>query len=159
MVVGSERVESHTGTVEGSYMEIEAAVVVNKPVAEVFARWSEVERYPEWFDMSLERRKVTEGPVRVGTVYRAVDKLPPGRRVEATLEITAYQPDELMGARLSKPLNATWEARFEEANGGTRMTFRTVANPSGLQGLVAPLFTGWARRQVQSGLDNFKASF
>ena len=140
-------------------MQIEAAVVVNKPIADVFARWSEVERYPEWFDMSLERRKVTEGPIGVGTIYHAVDKLPPGRRVEATLEITAYQPNELMGARLSKPLNATWEARFEDTNGGTRMTFRTVANPSGLRGLVAPLLSGWAQRQVQSGLDGFKASF
>ena len=139
-------------------MEIEAAVVVNKPVAEVFARWSEVERYPEWFDMTIERRKVTEGPIGVGTVYHAVDKLPPGRRVEATLEITTYQPNELMGARLSKPLNATWEARFEDTNGSARMTFRTVANPSGLQGWVAPLLSGWARRQVQSGLDGFKAS-
>ena len=139
-------------------MEIEAVVVVNKPIAEVFARWSEVERHPEWFDMSLDRRKVPEGPIGVGTVYHAVDKLPPGRRVEATLEITAYQPNELMGARLSKPLNATWEARFKEANGGTRMTFRTVAIPSGLQGLVAPLLSGWARRQIQSGLGCFKAS-
>ena len=99
-------------------MEIEATVVINKPIAEVFARWSEVERYPEWFDMSIERRKVTEGPLRVGTIYHAVDKLPPGRRVEATLEITAYQPDELMGGRLAKPLNATWEARFEDISGG-----------------------------------------
>ena len=140
-------------------MEIEATVVVNKPIAEVFARWSEVERYPEWFDMSIERRKVTEGPIRVGTVYHAVDKLPPGRRVEATLEITAYQPNELMAARLSKPLDATWEARFEDTNGSTRMAFRTVANLSGLQGLIAPLLSSWARRQLQTGLDRFNASF
>lgn len=140
-------------------MEIEAAVIVDRPVDEVFARWSEVERYPEWFGMTVERRKVTEGPLRVGTMYHAVDKLPPGRRVEATLEITAYQPNELMAARLSKPLDTTWEARFEGTNGSTRMTFRAVANPSGVQGLFAPLLTGWARRQLQTGLDRFNASF
>ncbi len=140
-------------------MEIEAAVVVNKPVADVFARWSEVERYPEWFDMSIERRKVTEGPIRVGTIYHAVDKLPPGRRVQTTLEITAYQPNELIAGRLSKPLDATWEARFEDTNGSTRMTFHTIANLSGLQRVAAPLLSGWARRQLQTGLDRFKASF
>ena len=140
-------------------MEIEAAVVVNEPVADVFARWSEVERYPEWFDISIERRKVTDGPIRVGTIYHAADKLPPGRRVETTLEITAYQPNELIAGGLSKPLNTTWEARFEDVNGSTRMTFRAVANPSGVQGLIAPLLTGWARRQLQTGLDRFKASF
>ncbi len=140
-------------------MKIEATVVINKPVAEVFARWSEVERYPEWFDMSIERRKVTEGPIRVGTIYHAVDKLPPGRRVQTTLEITAYQPNELMAATLSKPVDATWEARFEDTNGSTRMTFHTFVNMSGWQGLFAPLLSGWARRQLQSGLDRFKASF
>ncbi len=140
-------------------MEIEAAVVVSKPVADVFARWSEVERYPEWFAMSIERRKVTEGPIRMGTIYHAVDKLPPGRRVEATLEITAYQPNELMTARFSEPINATWEARFEETDGSTRMTFHTAVNMSGWQGLFAPLLSGWARRQIQTGLDHFKASF
>ena len=140
-------------------MEIEAAVEVNRPIAEVFARWSEVERYPEWFDMSIERRKVTEGPIRVGTMYHAVDKLPPGRRVESTLEITDYQPSELVAARLAEPINATWEARFEQTDGSTRMTFHTAVNMSGWQGLFAPLLAGWARRQLQTGLDRFKASF
>ena len=64
-----------------------------------------------------------------------------------------------MAARLSKPLDATWEARFEDTNGSTRMTFHTVVNMSGWQGLFAPLLAGWARRQLQTGLDRFKASF
>ena len=138
-------------------MELKATAVIGRPLGEVFARWSEVERYPEWFDMCIERRKLTEGPIGVGTKYRAVDKLPLGRRTEATLEVTAYQPNELGAARLSNPINATWEARFEETGQGTRMTFHTVASLSGLQGLLAPLFAGWARRQLQTGLDHFKA--
>ena len=64
-----------------------------------------------------------------------------------------------MAARLSKPLNATWEARFEDTNGSARMTFHTGVNISGWQGLFAPLLAGWARRQLQTGLDRFKASF
>ncbi len=140
-------------------MELEAATMITRPIDEVFARWSEVERYPEWFNMSIERQRVTEEPIGVGTKYHAVDKLPPGQRVEATLEITAYQPSALVAARLSEPINATWEARFEEANGGTRMTFQCVANVSGWRGLFAPLFKGWARRQLQTGLDEFKASW
>ena len=139
-------------------MELGATTVIERPVGEVFARWSEVERYPEWFDVSIDRRKLTEGPIGVGTKYRAVDRLPPGLRIEATLEITAYQPSELVAAILSDPINATWEARFEETGQGTRMTYHTVASLSGLQGLLAPLFTGWARRQLQTGLDRFKAS-
>ncbi len=140
-------------------MEIEAAVVVSRPIADVFVRWSEVERYPEWFDMSIERRKVTEGPTSDGTVYHAVEKIPPGRRIQTTLEIIDYQPSELVAARLAEPINATWEARFEQTDGSTRMTFHTAVNMSGWQGLFAPLLAGWGRRQLQTGLDRFKASF
>ena len=139
-------------------MEIESVTMINKPIAEVFARWSEVERFPEWFDSTIERRKVTEGPIGVGTKHHAVEKLPPGRRIEATLEVTVYQPNELVAATLSEPINATWEARFEETDVGTRMSFQTTARLSGLQGLLAPLLAGWARRQLQTGLDRFKAS-
>lgn len=139
-------------------MELLAAVVINRPEDQVFALWSQAERYPEWFEMSIERRKITEGPMGVGSKYVAVDKLPPGRRVETTLEITAYEPNKLIAATLSAPTNATWEARFEQEDGGTRMTFTTVARLSGLRGLLAPLFKGWANRQIQSALDRFKAA-
>ena len=139
-------------------MELEATTLIHKPIAEVFTRWSEVERFPEWFDMCIERRMLTEEPIGVGTKYRAVDKLPPGRRIETTLEITSYEPNELVAARLSDPISATWEARFEEADDGTRMTFHIVAKLSGLRGLLSPLFAGWARRQLQTGLDRFNAS-
>ncbi len=143
---------------EREIMELEATALIHRPIAEVFARWSEVERYPDWFESTIERRKVTDGPIGVGTTYHAVEKLPPGRRIETTLEITSYERNELVAAKLSDPISATWEARFEETGDGTRMTFHMVANPSGWQGLLAPLFAGWARRQLQTGLDRFKAS-
>ena len=139
-------------------MELEASVVINKPPREVFALWSEAERYPEWFDMSLERRKMTEGPMATGSKYHAVDKMPPGRRVESTLEITAYDPNRRIAATLSRPINASWEATFDEVSEGTGMTFKMVARLSGLQPLVAPLFKGWANRQLQNGLNRFKTA-
>ena len=139
-------------------MELEASVVINKPPREVFALWSEAERYPEWFDMSLERRKMTEGPMATGSRYHAVDKMPPGRRVESTLEITAYDPNRRIAATLSRPINASWEATFDEVSEGTGMTFKMVARLSGLQPLVAPLFKGWANRQLQNGLNRFKTA-
>ena len=139
-------------------MELNVAVVIYKPIREVFASWSQVERYPEWFDMTLERRKTSVGQLEVGSSYHAVDKLPVGLHVQTTLEITDYQPFELVAARLSEPLNTAWEARFEESNEGTRMTFRAVANVTGILGVFAPLFEGWAKRECQTGLDCFKES-
>jgi uncharacterized membrane protein len=132
--------------------------VINKPVSEVFGMWSEAERYPEWLDLSIEQRKITEGPMAVGSRYQAVDKMPLGRRIDFTLEIMACEPDKYISATLSAPNNANWEATFEEMSEGTRMTFKMVAHFSGLQALIAPLFKGWATRQMQDGLNNFKAA-
>lgn len=139
-------------------MELETTIVINKPPEEVFALWSEAERYPEWFDMCLERRKITGGPMATGSKYRAIDRIPPGRRVESTLEITAYDPIRYVAATLSRPINASWEATFDEVSEGTSMTFKMVVRLPGLQGLGAPLFQGWAKRQLQNGLNRFKAA-
>jgi uncharacterized protein YndB with AHSA1/START domain len=138
-------------------VEITNSVVIDRPVPVVFAAWSELERIPDWYVDSIERRKTSEGPVGVGTTYHAVDKIPPGRRIEGTLEITRYEPDALMAASLSDPYNATWEVTFEEVDGSTLMTMHMVANLSGIQGLLAPLLSGWAARVSQRGLDSFKA--
>lgn len=138
-------------------MELTNAVVVDRPVPEVFEAWSELERIPEWYVDSIERRKTSEGPIGVGTTYHAVDKVPPGRRIEGTLEVTRYEPNALMAATLSDPYNAEWDVTFEDVEGSTLMTMRVVANFSGIQGLLAPLMTGWGGRVQQRGLDAFKA--
>ena len=134
-------------------MEITNSVVIDRPVPVVFAAWSELERLPEWYVDSIERRKTSEGPIGVGTTYHAVDKIPPGRRIE----VTRYEPNELIAASLSEPYNATWDAMFEDVDGSTLMTMHIVANLSAVRRLLVPLLSGWARRVQQGGLDSFKA--
>jgi uncharacterized protein YndB with AHSA1/START domain len=139
-------------------MEVTTSVDIDRPAEEVFRAWSELERIPEWFVDSLERRKLTAGSVGVGTKYHAVDKVPPGRQLEGTLEITRYEPPRLIAASLSDPFNAIWEATFDATDGGTRMRMHTDAHLAGIQRLLAPFLTGWARRVQQRGLDAFKSS-
>ena len=139
-------------------MELEATVIIDRPASAVFALWSEAERYPEWFDVAIARRPITAGPMRVGSQYSAVDKLPLGGRIESVLEITAYKPDTYVAATLSAPFNAQWEAHFDAAGDGTRMTFKTAVRLSGLRGLLAPLLSGWASRQLREALRRFKAA-
>ena len=138
-------------------MELTNSVVIDRPASVVFAAWSELERIPDWYVDSIERRKTSEAPVGVGTTYHAVDKIPPGRTIEGTLEVTQYQPDRLIAASLSDPYNARWDVTFEETAGSTQMTMHIVANLSGIQGLLGPLLSGWASRVQQRGLDRFKA--
>jgi hypothetical protein len=103
----------------------------------------------------VERRKLTDGPVGIGTRYLAVDHCP-GRLVELEMEISEFDRPSRRAARWSEPMSGEWHASLEQARGSTRMAFRTVIEPSGLLGVRAPPMSRWARRELRRGLASFK---
>jgi uncharacterized protein YndB with AHSA1/START domain len=114
-------------------------VMIARPIEDVFAFLSDLENVPEWNYAIVETRKISEGPVGVGTTYRQVRSVP--SRSEERLEITAYDPPrqlEVRGqlgpfrSRLFYALNATPE--------GTRVTNTVeveLRGPGRLLGRVA----------------------
>ncbi len=137
-------------------INLEADVVISRPVAEVFAHWTDFEHAPDWADRAIERRKLTEGPLGVGTKYRTIDQYP-GRRVESTMEVTAYEPNGLLAAVWSRPVPGRWEARFAESDGGTRLSVTAEIRPSGAIKLFSPVVRPWAKREMMKTLHAFKA--
>lgn len=138
-------------------MRLTNSVIIERPLSEVFTAWSELERIPDWYEDSIERRKTCEGPVGVGTTYHAVDKVPPGRRIEGTLTVTRYEADRLIEATLSEPYNSTWQAIFEDVSGSTLMTMPIEVDPGGVLKLLAPLVLSWTNKVQQRGLEGFKS--
>ena len=114
-------------------------VVIARPVEDVFGFLSDLEDIPKWNYAIVETRKISEGPVGVGTVYHQVRSVP--SRSEDRLEITPYDPPrqlEVRGrlgpfrSRLFYALDATPE--------GTRVTNTVeveLRGPSRLLGRVA----------------------
>jgi uncharacterized protein YndB with AHSA1/START domain len=114
-------------------------VMIARPIEDVFAFLSDLENVPEWNYAIVETRKISEGPVGVGSTYRQVRSVP--SRSEERLEITAYDPPrqlEVRGqlgpfrSRLFYALNATPE--------GTRVTNTVeveLRGPGRLLGRVA----------------------
>jgi uncharacterized protein YndB with AHSA1/START domain len=91
----------------------ENTVMIRRPIEDVFAFPSDLENIPKWNYAIVETRKVSEGPVGVGTIYRQVRSVP--SRSEERFEVTAYSPPrhlEIRGrlgafpSRLSYALNA-----------------------------------------------------
>ena len=96
-------------------------VMVRRPIEEVFGFLSDFENVPRWNYAIVETRKVSQGPVGVGTIYHQVRSVP--RQSEERFEVTAYNPPrhlEIRGqlgpfpSRLSYALDAIAE--------GTRVT-------------------------------------
>jgi carbon monoxide dehydrogenase subunit G len=99
----------------------ENTVLIRRPIEEVFGFLSDFENVPKWNYAIVQTRKVSQGPVGVGTIYQQVRSVP--SRSEERFEVTAYNPPrqlEIQGqlgpfpSRLAYALDAVPE--------GTRVT-------------------------------------
>lgn len=134
---------------------LSADTFVERPRPEVFDYFADLERASEWATPVLERRKLTDEPVGVGTRFAATDQFP-GRRVEFTVEITEYVQDERIAARWSKPIEGGWVVTFSDADGGTRVALEGHAKPTGMYRMLAPALRGWVEHQISADLARFK---
>jgi uncharacterized protein YndB with AHSA1/START domain len=117
----------------------ENTVMIRRPIEEVFGFLSDFENIPRWNHAIVETRKVSQGPVGVGTIYQQVRSVT--SRSEERFEVTAHNPPrhlELRGqlgpfpSRLSYALDAVPE--------GTRVTNSVeleLRGPGRLLGRVA----------------------
>lgn len=129
-------------------------VVINRPRPEVFAFVADHENDPRWRSGVVDIKRASgEGQ---GAIYTQGVKGPMGRRIDADFEVTAYQPDTLLAFRtLAGPVRPEGSYRFEDANGGTRVTFSLNANLSGMQRLTSPMVSKSMRNEV-AALDDLK---
>ena len=54
----------------------EKTVLIARPIEEVFGFLSDLENVPKWNYAIVQTRKVSEGPVGVGTTYHQVRSVP-----------------------------------------------------------------------------------
>jgi uncharacterized protein YndB with AHSA1/START domain len=68
----------------------ENTVLIRRPIKDVFGFLAQFENVPKWNHAIHETRKVSEGPVGVGTIYQQVRSVP--SRSEERFEVTVYNP-------------------------------------------------------------------
>ena len=66
----------------------ENTVMIRRPIEDVFAFLADFENIPRWNYAIVETRKMSQGPVGVGTIYQQVRSVP--SRSEEHFEVTAY---------------------------------------------------------------------
>lgn len=136
-------------------MHLEESVEIRAPVEKAFDCWADLERSPEHQRPTIDRTRLTSGPIGEGTRYSAVDQWP-GRKVRFEMEITGYDRPRRLSARWDEPMDGSWQAVFTPEGASVRMDFETTIEPTGLMGLLSPLMKPWARRQLRDGLESFK---
>jgi uncharacterized protein YndB with AHSA1/START domain len=72
-------------------------VTIRRSVEDVFSFLADLENVPKWNYAIVETRKVSAGPVGVGTIYQQARSVP--SRSEEYLEVTAYDPPQQLEVR------------------------------------------------------------
>lgn len=138
-------------------MRLDMQVEIDRSVEDVFAAWADKERSPEWAGPVQEVRKLTDGPVGVGTQFLEVARAP-GGRVEDLIEITAYEPNRAMAGTWTGGLEGRWESHFvgQQGGDGTVMDLSVNVRMSGLVGKLEPLVGPVIKRAMRKDIERFK---
>ena len=131
-------------------------VVIDRPVAEVFAYVSDVARLPEWVAAIVDARPTSAEPMGRGSTFTNVVRAF-GRRVEVAQELAEYEPRRRVVLRSqSGPLPSTLTQTFEPAGDGTRLTQVVAFAPRHAFKLAGPLVAAGARRHMAGDLATLK---
>jgi uncharacterized protein YndB with AHSA1/START domain len=136
--------------------EFRATVVIDRPIAEVFAFLADGENDPKFSPRVLEIAKTTDGPPAVGTVYASTVK-DAGVKTKREFKLTEFEPPtRIRWAETSKNLVTATEGGYDlEPDGsGTRVTIYNILEGHGPGKLIAPL----ALRSARKGADDFGKS-
>lgn len=73
----------------------QSSIVIARPIDDVFQFISAdfFSNYPKWSPEVIELERLSDGPVRVGTLGRQVRK-DQGRRTESTFRVTKFEPNQ-----------------------------------------------------------------
>jgi len=111
------------------------SVVIGRSPEEVFAYVADGTTATSWRPAVLDVEHVAGSGV--GARFRQGVKGPGGRRVAADYEVTAYEPPRRIAFKaIAGPVRPTGEYRFEQSDGGTRVTFSLDAQLGFLKGLA-----------------------
>jgi uncharacterized protein YndB with AHSA1/START domain len=113
----------------------ERSIVINKPVADVFAFVADGEKAQQWRSGVLEISKKSGD--HQDAVYRQVVKGPGGRGIDADYQVTEYQPPTHLAFRaIAGPVRPVGSYDLKDVGGNTSLTFRLSAELGGIKKLL-----------------------
>jgi uncharacterized protein YndB with AHSA1/START domain len=137
-------------------IKIEASVVIDSPIGEVFEYVTDYETHQRW-QSGMEEAKITsEGQLGVGSQYSYVIKVL-GRKLETAGEITKHDPpNKHSWNATSGPFPFKGEYTFESANGSTVVNVISESDSTGFFKMAEPIALRMIQRQLKTSLENMK---
>ena len=137
-------------------IEVNNSLVINRPIEEVFAYATDVEKMAEWVGPISEAKQTSEGPVGVGTTsIRSLNVM--GRKTESPYKVTEYKLNSRYTTETtSGSFQTTERFTFESVEGGTKLSVEGQVEASGLLRVAEPVLARMARRQSATDFQTMK---
>lgn len=133
---------------------IETISIVHRPLDEVFAALSDPRGELQWNPKVRMMEKLTDGPVGLGTQFKAKWTKSP----VVTLEVTRFDPGEGWTFHNGGAIEVELDVHLEAVPEGTRVTARFTPTPHGLLfRMLFPLFVRSMRREEQQVASQYTA--
>lgn len=136
---------------------IETSIIIERPIGEVYEYVVDVENCPEWRTGCVGAKKLTQGPLGVGTqeMYKAKSM---GRIFETQMEVTTYEPNMKYSWKATSggPFPMHGWFTFEAVGKETRVAEVTEIKLAGFLRLFQPFILRMFQRQVQTDFSNLK---
>jgi uncharacterized membrane protein len=137
-------------------IDVTAESTIARRREEVAAFAMEAENDTRWIGGISSARRLTEGPIAVGTrVERVAHFL--GRRVEYVMEVVELVPSErivMRSIRSPFPMRVTYS--FEDADAATVGRVRVEGGPEGFYRIAGGLMAPAVKRNIQADVKRLK---
>lgn len=137
---------------------VEASVLIDRPLEEVFAFVRNPVDHPQWETAQFDVEQTSEGPLGVGTTFRGRIRLL-GVPISWRAKCTAYETDRGLEFNVNAGALQLREILTLEPTGvGTRFTIVYEGELRGLVRLAGPLAVCIFQRQVEGDLANLRGA-
>ena len=150
LIRGSERRMGFT------VARVAGEIVISRPIEDVFDFVADERNEPRYNAHMLRAEKISEGPIGVGTRFRAELKTM-GRTMPMVVQFTGFErPRRLASLTRSAMMETVGALTFEPAASGTLMRWEWDVRPHGPLKLMGPLVGIIGRRQERRVWGNLK---
>lgn len=124
-----------------------------RDVFEVISNPTEATKF---LDNIKESRKLTEGPIAVGTMFRET-RVVSGKEASADLLVNAFEPNAHVGISTeAEGIKVDYHYRLSPEGDGTRLTWVCELEASGLRKMMLPMVAAIMKKEDGEHLQQLK---
>ncbi|MFD8753282.1 SRPBCC family protein [Kitasatospora sp. NPDC059577] len=133
-------------------INVERAMVVDRPAEEVLRYLADFGNTPGWDPGTESCVRLDTGPVAEGAQWRNTSRFR-GRRTELVYRLEQYRPDRLVFVGHNRTVRATDDITVRASRGRTLLVYRASLRFNGLARLAAPLLRAEFERLADAVAD------